>query len=87
MKTLIAILLVLITSSCCTPSTQYKYIGSKIIIPPHQKLDALTEEEVNSLPPVVKSKFENIKAALIGNIKQLEHNITVHNNDIEEQER
>jgi hypothetical protein len=60
------------------------YVSTRVEIPVHQKLDALTQEEVNALDPVVKAKFENIKSALIGNIKQLEHNINAHNDLIQD---
>ena len=78
----ILFLISLMTVTSCT-TIEYVPTKSKVFIPEHQKLDALTVEEVKRLDPAVKIKFENIKAALIANIKQLEHNIRVHNEDTE----
>lgn len=82
-KNLLAILLVLIISSC---SCKTRFIGSEVIIPEHQKLEGLTQDEVNSLSPTIRQKLERDKARLIGNIRQLEKNIKTHNDNVRKQQ-
>lgn len=77
-KVLTAILLSLLISACAT-APETIYTCSQVIIPEHKNLDALTPEQVAQLPDEIHQKMENIRAALIANIKQLEHNINVHN--------
>jgi len=74
------LLILLLTSCACEPVT--KYIHTKIPIPAHQELPALTQDEYNNMAPEVREKMQKMKAILIGNVYKLEKLIEANNTDI-----